>query len=128
MPRSTEPAGMAVRPLTFTSTSVVPSNRSSTFTVPEFSALVRRTSTSVPEGTSTPVPDVAVGALLRGAADCCAGRLVVVPLLVWLLLVPGEYVVVEALVACERRSSSRSRTPAYSVRCSDPSLRNFTFR
>ena len=31
-------------------------------------------------------------------------------------------------VACERRSSRRSRMPAYSVRCSDPSFRSFTFR
>src|SRR5258706_985262 len=49
----TEPAGITVRPLMLRSTSVVPSNRSSTCAVPEFSVFVSRTSISVPAGTST---------------------------------------------------------------------------
>src|SRR5687767_6008084 len=50
-PRITEPAGITTRPLTFRSTSVVASNRSSTCAVPELRAFCRRTSISVPGGT-----------------------------------------------------------------------------
>jgi hypothetical protein len=41
----------------------------------------------VPDGTSTIEPDVATGALLRGEADCWAGRVVLV---LGALLVEGE--------------------------------------
>jgi hypothetical protein len=52
MPRITEPAGTSTRPFFPNGASVVASKRSSTFAVPEFKWLWRRTSNSVPTGIS----------------------------------------------------------------------------
>jgi hypothetical protein len=53
----TDPDGTNTRPSTAKSTSVVASNRSSTFAVPELSEFNSRTSISVPAGTSLEASD-----------------------------------------------------------------------
>src|ERR1043166_1588549 len=79
-PRTNEPAGITFRPSTLRSTNVVPSKRSSTFDVPEFRPLDRRTSISVPTGTSTTPRAVVVREVEGGGAvDVVGGALLVVP-------------------------------------------------
>ena len=121
--RMTEPDGIATRPSAVRSTSVVASKRSSTCAVPEFNAVWRRASSSVPEGTSTyprgtaPRDDVRPSPVSRRPESLALARF---PL--------GVSTEALDVVARDRRLSIRSRTSPNSVRVSVWSLRSLTFK